>query len=256
MFLISLSIYMKKDLILFDVDGTIAESGYKINNEMKKIFKLLHKNSNVELGIVGGGKFEKILWQLDDIKDIFTHYFSECGCVYHKKSNQIYRKNIRDHNLYSKINILIKLCLNFIGNVDYEITGNFIDLRSGIIYISLIGMNATQNEREKFIDLDNKFNYRVNLLTKIKIKAKELNISEKIHIVLGGSVGIAIYPNEFDKQQIMNVINKQDYKTIYYFGDKYQENGNDFLLLNHKDIIPYRVDSIQDTLEILNKNFI
>jgi phosphomannomutase len=249
---------MKKKLILLDVDGTITNSGCKIDSKMENILILL--SQNFELGIVGGGKIDKIIWQLENIKEIFLHYFTECGCVYYKNEksfyfnlNEIYRKNIRNHPLYNKINILIKLSLNFISNVDYIITGNFIDLRSGIIYISLIGMDANEDERKNFIELETKFNYRQKLILLLQKKAVELDIENKIHIVLGGSVGIAIYPSEFDKKQIMNHINANEYNEIHYFGDKYKINGNDFNLLNHENIIGHKVNSLDETFISLTK---
>ena len=147
-----------KKIILFDVDGTITESGQIIKNDMTILLNNL-QNNGYEIGIVGGGKLDKILIQMDN-KIHFDHYFSECGCVYNsvketksyvaeldagranamKESNNknletIYIKNIREHKLYSKINILIKTALDFLSKVDYLLTGNFIDLRNGIIYI-------------------------------------------------------------------------------------------------------------------------
>lgn len=65
----------------------------------------------------------------------------------------------------------------------------------------------------------------------------------------GGSVGIAILPSEWDKVQVLNLFH--DYETIIYFGDKYLENGNDYKLLNHKNVIGYAVDSPKDTLACL-----
>ena len=44
-------------------------------------------------------------------------------------------------------------------------TGHFIDLRNGIIYIRLIGMQANEDERMYFKDLDNTFNIRKKLIT-------------------------------------------------------------------------------------------
>lgn len=253
---------MNKILLLFDVDGTIAESGLKMSNNITKLLESKNNNNNylIEIGIVGGGKLDKILWQTEDIK--FDHYFSECGCVYNKYINNnlitIYEKNIREHNLYEKINILIKLSLKFLSEVDYNLTGNFIDLRTGIIYISLIGLSANEEERTYFKKLDSKFEYRKKLLDILQIKAIELNIYNKIHIVYGGSVGIAIYPSEYDKRQIMNHINKEEYIEIHYFGDKYLSDGNDYLLLNHTNVIGHKVDSVNETFEflklILNQN--
>lgn len=242
-----------KKLLLFDVDGTIAESGQKMNKDIVKLLNNYENNSLIEIGIVGGGKLDKILWQTDEVK--FHHYFSECGCVYNKLFNDklelIYEKDIREHNLYSSINILIKLALKFLSEVDYTLTGNFIDLRTGIIYISLIGLSANENERNYFKQLDNQFSYRKKLLDILQNKALELNIYNKIHIVYGGSVGIAIYPGEYDKKQIMNHINHKDYSEIHYYGDKYLHDGNDYLLLNHEYVIGHRTDSPNETFEFL-----
>ena len=91
------------NLLLFDVDGTIAESGGYINDE---IVILLNKlNKNYDIGIVGGGIFTKILSQINN-KIIFNHIFSECGLVYHKydyDKNEycmIYQNNIIQHKFY------------------------------------------------------------------------------------------------------------------------------------------------------------
>ena len=61
-----------KSLLLFDVDGTITHSGKKIGQQIIQTLSLLKKR--FELGIVGGGKLEKILYQLDGFE--FSHYFN------------------------------------------------------------------------------------------------------------------------------------------------------------------------------------
>ena len=193
----------------------------------------------------------------------FHHYFnSECGCVYHtlddkENNNNIleekYKKNIRKHNLYLKINILIKRALEFLSRVDYTITGNFIDLRCGIIYISLIGMSATNEEREYFKNIDNKEKIREQLLEILLKEAEKINILDKVSILEGGSVGISIYPIEYDKTQVLETIKKEDYASIYYFGDKYLPSGNDYHLINHKDTISYKINNIEYTYKILQK---
>jgi phosphomannomutase len=241
-------------LILFDIDGTIAESSQKVSEEM--ILKINEKiEAGYDIGIVGGGTYEKAISQLGPLK--LMHYFTECGCVYHTRDAygsiyNVYKKNIRQHPLYSKINILVKLALDFLSKVDYEITGHFVDLRNGIIYISLIGMVATLEERAMFIELNNKNNYRKRLIYLLKNKAWELKIENDVVIAEGGTVGVGIYPKEYDKVQVMEVIKKYGYNEIHYFGDKYEEDGNDYHLLNHKDVIPHRVNNLEDTMRELN----
>lgn len=239
-------------LLLFDVDGTIAHSGKKIEQLIGDKLSILNKK--FDLGIVGGGKLEKVLYQLDGCK--FKHYFTECGCVYDKnidgKLKTIYVKNIRDHELYPKINLLIKEALGFLSKVDYMLSGNFIDLRNGIIYISLIGMVATEEERRYFIELNKKEDYITKLLKKLKDKALEMDVLSKLSICRGGEVGIAIYPAEYDKVQVLDSL-LEEYNDIHYFGDKFDTDGNDYKLLNDGRIIGHKVTSVEDTLEILNK---
>lgn len=233
-------------LFLFDMDGTLVESGQILHETVKVLLEELQAKEDTEIGIVGGGKYEKIKEQLHGL--CVTHVFSESGCVYHKKGIEMYRKNIRTHRLYPKINILVKTVLQYLSNVDYEITGNFIDLRSGIIYISLIGMSATQEERKYFMELENKNNYRKELIDILKNKAREIEMENEVDIVEGGSVGIAVYPKEWDKEQVLTILHPNDYEKIYYFGDKYTERGNDYRLLHNSKICGVKVDSYEDTM--------
>ena len=51
----------------------------------------------------------------------------------------------------------------------------------------------------------------------------------------------------------MNFINHNEYSEIHYFGDKYLPDGNDHLLLNHEHVIGHKIDSVDQTLELLKK---
>ena len=245
-----------KKLLLFDVDGTICDSGKKISSSMSSILNKL-VDSNNDIGIVGGGVFNKILYQLDN-QIIPEYIFSECGSVFHKFNHQtneynlINMNNLRLEPEYIQINHLVKTCLKYIAETNYLISGNFIDLRNGLIYVSLVGMYATDEERANFINLDSIHNYRSELIEILKTQANNLCILDKIDICLGGSVGIAIYPSKWNKIQVLNWINKSDYDNIYYFGDKYLPDGNDYSLINHQDIKGYPVDNIEQTMSILN----
>lgn len=246
---------MKNVLFLFDVDGTLVESGQKITPTMSKILHQL--NHKVEIGIVGGGKLDKVLQQFGN-SVYFRHYFTECGCVYSKnqspdelKLEEIFCKNIRQHTLYPKINILVKEALRFLSQVEYTLTGNFIDLRNGIIYISLIGMSANISERKYFLEQDKKHKYKKQLIELLQDKAKQLNILTLLDIVEGGTVGIALYPKEYDKVQVIKYV-RDTYTEIHYFGDKYRKNGNDYNLINHPNIVGHCVDDPSDTKRLID----
>lgn len=244
-------------LILFDVDGTLCESGRQITNKMASKLNLL-MNNKINIGIVGGGTYDKIMMQLNNT--VYPYYiFSECGSVYHKfdfqknKYELINKNNIRDEPEYRKINILIKICLEFISRVEYTISGHLIDLRNGLIYVSLVGMVGTDDEREEFIKLDKVHLYRERLIDLLKKKTNELELNNYLDICLGGSVGIAIYPKKWNKTQVLNWIDDIENTEIHFFGDKYLPNGNDYELLSHKLVIPHKVDSPSETLFELDK---
>ena len=73
------------NIIIFDIDGTLAESSCQINQKHALILNELKKK--YEIGICGGGTLEKALNQMNDLI-YFDHYFTECGCVYHKNNSR------------------------------------------------------------------------------------------------------------------------------------------------------------------------
>lgn len=248
------------NIIIFDIDGTLAESSCQINQKHALILNELKKK--YEIGICGGGTLEKALNQMNNLI-YFDHYFTECGCVYHKNNSrtdihleEIYKKNIRDHELYKNINILIKIFLKYLSECDYELSGHFIDLRNGIVYLSCVGMQATLNERDIFKKRDKESNIRNEILNILRKKAIDLRIQDKISINLGGSVGIGVYPIEYDKIQILNTILPKKYNKIIYFGDKYDQDGNDYNIINDKNVIGYKINNIEDTFSIIKNKLI
>lgn len=251
-----------KILLLFDVDGTLCESGKTISHPMSKLMDKLSGQSihELDIGIVGGGTHDKIITQLDNQLQTQPKFiFSECGSVYkkHDSTTNTYQtiktNNLTTHPEYTAMNKLIRTCLKFISETDYELSGNFIDMRNGLFYISLVGMSATNSQRQQFTRLDDVYNYRMRLLNVLKTQTKELGVDTKIDVCLGGSVGIAIYPTEWNKVQVLELLEETNcfYDEIHFFGDKYLSDGNDHKLMIHPDIIPHCVDSLEDTVEHL-----
>lgn len=241
-----------KTLLLFDVDGTIADSGQIID---KSIYDLLLKidRNKYELGICGGGIYDKILYQIKDLE--FDHIFAECGSVYYKRINKKFVKQYENllvnHRLFPYFHLFLKKALKFISSILEGASGYFIDIRHGLIYISLVGLQADKRDRQNFYIKDDKYKYRENLLKELIEISEEEGIDNDLTITLGGSTGIAIFPKEWSKTQVLSHISPSNYKKIYYFGDKYEKNGNDYELIEHPDTIGIKVNSLVDTYNSL-----
>lgn len=234
--------YLKMDLLLFDVDNTLVHSGEKISTTMKTILGYIHSRARYDLGVVGGGTYDKIRFQLDDFFPNVTHVFSECGCVYHKNGILQYKQNLRDHKTRPEINKIIQRSLEFMSKVPYLLEGHMIDFRDGIVYISLLGMSATEIARETFIN--NYLSYRQKLLD--DLLAMDIN---GITIRKGGSMGIAVFPEEWNKTQVLEFL--QEYNIIYYIGDSFTPDGNDYELIYHPRVNGIKVNNPGDTLTFL-----
>ena len=104
-------------MILFDLDGTLVESSKKINIEMHKYLEQL-KDKNYMLGIVGGGTFDKIIYQLDKSKYLFDYIFSECGSIIHKlqKGKSCTQSSYLDQSIQNKS---MSSSLQFESNIAY-----------------------------------------------------------------------------------------------------------------------------------------
>ena len=113
-------------------------------------------------------------------------------------------------------------------------------------------MQANEDERVYFKDLDSKFDIRKQLLLILRNEAKKLNIFDKLSINYGGTVGIGVYPIEYDKIQVIDVLlSKNKYNKILYFGDKYDEDGNDYNIINHDKVTGYKIDKVSQTYDNL-----
>ena len=231
-------------LLLFDVDNTLAHSGQKLDSAMQEKLAQLH-NDGYCLGIVGGGTFTKIREQLGESFELFDHVFSECGCLYHYKGVLQYQNNIKQHSSIDNIDKIIKQALLYFSSVPYRLCGHLIDYRNGIVYISCIGMDANQSERADF--LANHLHHRDELLQILQcLKIPNISIKK------GGSVGIAVYPSEWSKAQVVDVLKQFEYEEIFYYGDSYGVDGNDTELLNHPQVRGIVVKDPNDTRLVLS----
>ena len=238
-------------IILFDVDGTLTLPRSKVEPEILNMLSKLKNNHSI--GIVGGSDFQKIQEQLvTPLDELFDYVFCENGMVAYKGKNLIGQKIISEKIGESNLQRLLNFVLKYISELDLPIKrGTFIEFRNGMLNISPIGRNCSQNERIEFEKYDEENKIRETLVNELKLKFQDLNLSYTI----GGQISFDVFPKGWDKTQCLQYLTN-DFDTIYFFGDKIEIGGNDHELYNSDLTIGYHVENPNDTLKICNDLFL
>jgi phosphomannomutase len=251
-----------KTLILFDVDGTLTVPRNKINNDMIESLKKLYENDKIEIGFVGGSDLNKQIEQIGlENMYLFKWKFTENGLKSYERIDDNYLKDklIHSKNIVSQIGEeeyqkLINAILKTLSELNLpKKRGNFIELRNGMINVSPIGRNCTQEERDEFEKYDLKNNVRNLMIEKIKTLIGK--ISNNITFSIGGQISVDIFPRGWDKTYCLQFV-QYKYDKIYFFGDKTMKGGNDYEIYNDSRVNGYKVETYNDTIKYINEIFL
>ncbi|KAF5946290.1 hypothetical protein HYC85_016518 [Camellia sinensis] len=178
-------------IALFDVDGTLNTAPRKaVTPDMLNFMKELRKV--VTVGIVGGSDLVKISEQLGkSVINDYDYVFAENGLVAHKDGKLIGTQSLKTYLGEEKLKEFINFTLHYIADLDIPIKrGTFIEFRSGMLNVSPIGRNCSQEERDEFEKYD-----------------KVQNIRPKM-----------VFPQGWDKTYCLRYLD--DFSEIHFFGDK------------------------------------
>lgn len=222
---------------VFDVDGTLTPSRQRIDPLFEEWFFSFCKNNNVYL--VTGSDYEKTLEQLGEyICNAVKGVYSCCGNALYVSGELQYANDF--HLTEKQETFLTKL----LDSSAFPIkTGKHIEKRLGLVNFSILGRNATIDQRNYYAGYDYALNERKNLAELIERKFPELEAK------LGGDTGIDIYPKGKDKSQVAGSI-----KPFIFFGDKIYTGGNDYSIAQHATEY-YGVLGWEETFEILRKEY-
>ncbi|XP_065864653.1 phosphomannomutase isoform X2 [Euphorbia lathyris] len=208
-------------IALFDVDGTLTAPRKEVTSKMFEFMRELRKV--VTVGVVGGSDLSKISEQLG--KTVTTDYdyvFSENGLVAHKDGKLIGTQSMKAFVGDGNLKEFINFTLHYIADLDIPIKrGTFIEFRSGMINVSPIGRNCSQEERDEFEKYDKVHNIRPKMVSVLREKFQHLNLTFSI----GGQISFDVFPQGWDKTYCLRYL--QDFNEIHFFGDKTYKGGND-----------------------------
>lgn len=241
-----------KDVIaLFDVDGTLTAPRLTAKPEMIEFLSKLR--SKVFIGMVGGSDLSKQREQLGEgVLDMFDFTFSENGLVAYEGQKLLAEASIVKHLGEDRLQKLINFVLHYIADLEIPVKrGTFIEFRKGMLNVSPIGRNCSQEERCAFEEYDNKTGVRKAFVAKLQEEFSDYGLTYSI----GGQISFDVFPKGWDKTYALQFV-ESDFKDIHFFGDKTYEGGNDYEIYESKRTIGHSVKTPDDTMSICQKLFL
>jgi len=242
-----------KILLLFDVDGTLTEPRLTVQASMLALLK--EAKAKLFVGTVGGSDFAKQQEQLEghgDVRRFFDFVFSENGlCAWHNA------KALNSHSLKKELSEaeiaqFVNFCLTYIAALELpKKRGTFVEFRNGMINVSPVGRNCSQEERIEFFEYDQKHKVRQKMIDEFRQKLPEL--AAKLQCSIGGQISFDVFPHGWDKTYCLRFVEDQGFEEIHFFGDKTYEGGNDYEIFNDKRTIGHTVKSPQDTEKLVRE---
>jgi len=237
-------------IVLFDVDGTLTKPRNKITQDMIDTLEALKKK--VYVGAVGGSDLHKITEQIGtDMVASFDYVFSENGLYTLKQGKFLAKESIKDYLGEDNLKKLINFCLRYIADLDIPIKrGTFIEYRSGMLNVSPIGRNCSQEERDEYERYDKETKIREKFVKALQEQFADLNLKYSI----GGQISFDVFPQGWDKTYCLRFLD--EFPNVYFFGDKTFPGGNDYEIYSHERTKGYSVENFDETIRYLKELFL
>lgn len=227
-----------KDIVLFDMDGTLTAARKKIERDTTRAIKELTTHSKV--GIVTGSGLNYLIEQCSMLWEEFGACNPEniilmpCnGTQYYEWKDNAWTclasENMRDYvgaiNYDHMIRVILNLQSAHVNEFPgaYPLTGNFLSYRKSMINWSPVGRDANDSQRNEFLKFDHGGIQRTKLIEALTTKLQDTDFPP-IEMRLGGETSIDIYPVGWDKSFALDYFTDM---TCWFVGDRCNGLGND-----------------------------
>lgn len=255
---------MNRDIVLFDMDGTLTEPRKAFVPFLSSPLWNLAKVADI--GIVTGSDYDYVKQQmstlLNDHSIRYCLHILPCnGTKYFLPPTEQRGKHELFHSVsmekeigaskYKKLmEVLIRKQWDM---VDYDIplTGHFISCRGSMVNWSPSGRNANEGQRRRFKKFDKNYGLRNNLLTRLKIALHHAEIENLLTVKLGGDTSFDIYPKGWDKTYALRHFSD---KNVWFVGDRaHSPKGNDYEIFRACEPRSFHTTGPEQTVEVIKE---
>ena len=229
---------MRRKIIAFDLDGTLAESKSPASDEMIEILNELLETFQV--CVISGGRFEQFEKQLlnglkaDPIKLQALHLMPTCGTRYYRYDIEktdwhlVYAEDLTPDDKKKIISVVTEQA-ELLGLLEKNPYGEIIEDRESQITFSALGQDIVDHlglegvKIKEEWDPDNK--------KKEKLAAQLTPLLPEFEVRVGGLSSIDITKPGIDKaygmKKLMEILGVSK-EEILFFGDRMKQGGNDY----------------------------
>jgi phosphomannomutase len=208
-----------KKAYLFDIDGTLTLPRQRMDPEFAGFFIQFAKDNIVYLST--GSDRPKALEQVgSEIMNACRGVFTCCGNEFWEGEKLVYEREF-----YPGIR-LVNFLKDCVEKSSFPTkAGRHLEYRKGMLNFSVVGRNATREERASYSEWDAKHREREEIANTIIAKRERFGM---IDVSVGGEISIDIYPVGRDKSQSVTTVRQLHGLPIVFMGDKMKPNGNDY----------------------------
>ncbi len=245
-----------KDLIVFDLDGTLAPTKAQMDKEMAGLVKSLLKEKKV--AIIGGGKFELFKYQFLDrlsasggkvSNDLYKKLFlfPVTSTTFLRHQGRAWKK-VYAHNLSkSEVKKIMAAFKKVLEEINYQhpkkVYGKSIENRGSQITWSALGQDVVEILGKKGVELKNRWR-DANTPLKLKIAKHLRKYLPGLEVHAAGHTSIDITKKGIDKAYGLKQIEKYLHvpiRKMLFVGDAIFPGGNDYAVTKTAvDYIPVK----------------
>jgi phosphomannomutase len=178
------------------------------------------------------------------IRDRYDYVFAENGLVAYKAGKELAVASLKTHLGEPKLQRFINFVLHYVADLDIPVKrGTFIEFRNGMINVSPIGRNCSQEERDACEEYDKTAGVRAKMVETLRKEFADYELTYSV----GGQISFDVFPRGWDKTYCLRFVEEEGFDEVHFFGDKTYEGGNDFEIFSSEKTVGHTVTSPDDT---------
>ena len=256
---------MDRDIVLFDMDGTLTEARQAFSQDLSS--PLWDLSQVADVGIVTGSDLNYVKEQMSTLIDShsirYCLHLLPCNGTKHlvpPKSSKEDHKLVHEvsmegeigkTNYRNLIEVLLGLQSYAAKEYDIPLTGHFISPRGSMINWSPSGRLAGDKERARFKKFDKEWGFRRQFLNKLGNEISDIGLYDEITVKLGGDTSFDIYPTGWDKTYALRHFGG---RNVWFVGDRARSpKGNDYEIFKACEPRSFHTTSPEQTIEVIKK---